>query len=249
MKKQNLTLIALLAFGVAVAGCSGNPINLSTPGSPTDGSISYYDANIRPRKLTAYYDWLTHSPAHVVRQHYDLALARYEAEPSGTNSLRLALLLSMPDTGLTDYIRAQALLDLYLADAETRDSGDRGLALLMLAVLEQRELVETQGSVTDRQLLQEQIRSGSLENKVEELEVQVEQLKTIEQKIREKERQRYRLEKTIREKEQQSVRLEEKVEELETQVEQLKTIEETIRKTEKSINVPATPNGKETGTR
>ncbi len=125
--------------------------------------------------LDAFQQWQT-LPAESLDRELAAANAAYVQEPNGTSRLRLALLLSMPNTLVRNDARALSLLGPVLAAEPVRARPLRELALLL-----QTQIAERQRAINE-----EQKRSEDLARKLEALRKLEHSLIEREQKARDK---------------------------------------------------------------
>lgn len=134
------------------------------PASDTQTAGARAPAIIKVEQALAYFHTLRSLPPEELEKEY----ARLEQNQDAPTRLRRALLLSLPEREFSDSEQALTLLDAYLAQAAPDDAA-RDLALLLADFVAERRDYE-------RQL-------QSSEKRVETLEQQLEELKSIENSI------------------------------------------------------------------
>jgi len=102
--------------------------------------------------------------------------------------LRLALLLSRPGTTYQDDAAAADALSLFLRDTDPMTHPARGLARLLDDDLAERRRLHTEAKGLQQRLAQAQDKSKTLQSRLQALQTQLNQLKSIERVINEKER-------------------------------------------------------------
>lgn len=102
--------------------------------------------------------------------------------------LRLALLLSRPGTTYQDDETAADLLDVFLHDPAQAQHPARGLALLLIDDINERHRLRLLGHGLQLRLKQERTATKILRRQSKALRSQLDQLKSIERDINEKER-------------------------------------------------------------
>jgi hypothetical protein len=178
----------LLVSTLLLCSCSLPLVSESPPGIPPESVTGLNGSElVPPPSLLKYYDWLQGQPRAAQKREYDVSHANFDAEPNALNRLRLALVLCLPDTPFRDYATARSLMTDYLDDAANERAENRGLALLILGFIERNAQLQRQRAVAEQQLRKEQEIRVSLEERVAQLEIQVEQLKAIEDSLMETE--------------------------------------------------------------
>ena len=110
------------------------------------------------------------------------------------DQLRLSVLLSKPDTSFHDDAEAGRLLQDFLHDPDRAQHPDRGFALLLADNISERQQLQEELQRLEQAITQEQAASQELAQKLkrehaaaEALQLQLEQLNSIERDINEKE--------------------------------------------------------------
>ncbi len=175
----------LLVSALLVSACSLPLLGESPPGIPA-GSAGAAEL-LNPPNLLKYYDWLAMQPPEAVEREFEISRANFDTEPNALNRLRLALVLCTPGTPFRDYDTARSLVKDYLDNGAGERPEDRGLAKLILGLIDENERARRQRFAAENRMIKDrQIREG-LEDRVRELEIQVEQLKAIEDGLMETE--------------------------------------------------------------
>lgn len=186
-----LTGLLLLLSTLLLSACQFPLFPLvreAPPGIPSDSSAKLKGSDLRPPpNLLKYYDWLRRQPEDIQQREYEISRANYDAEPNALNRLRLALVLCLPQASFRDYATAGAMMTEFLDETADERAEDRGLAHLVLGFVEQNRKAQRERSAAQQQLTTEQQTTESLEKRVNELEITVEQLKAIEDSIMETE--------------------------------------------------------------
>jgi len=102
--------------------------------------------------------------------------------------LRLTLMLSRPGTAYQDDERALSLLAVILRDSVESQHPARGLALLLVEEIDERNRLRATGRALQQRLKQGRSDVATLRHQLGVLRSQLEQLKSIEQDINDKER-------------------------------------------------------------
>lgn len=179
--------VALASFIVGLVGCAA----LNTPGGgyPPRVSNSSKDNSFKPDALSpagsvasllAYFDALRKLPPAELAKAIEQARKRYAGEKSDFYLLQYALAMTVPGG---DAHHARQLLEPLVK--ETRESSTydrelRALAVLVYVDLNERQRLET-GLQADRQRLEGNLQAQT--QRVEELEGQLEALKSIEKNM------------------------------------------------------------------
>ncbi len=169
-------LVMLLTMAVALAGCGllrGIETGKTEPWVKPGMSRPANDLE----SLLLYFDHIKELPASDLGSERDDARRAFTQNQSDFNRIRLAMVLSLPDTGLKDTPRALDLLDPMV---RSEDSSLRGLALLLNAYLQERRRLE--GSV---QSLQQNVQG--LQQNVRGLQQKIDALKLVEKSLSERE--------------------------------------------------------------
>lgn len=119
--------------------------------SQTDELLQDYDA------------WRKQSPAELTRD-YDKARQSLVQTKNNVNRLRVALLLSLPNTSFHDNGAALTLTNEVLKDTKSAGAGLRGLASLLNTSLNEQQKIAEDGS---QKLKDEQRRADGLQEKVD----------------------------------------------------------------------------------
>lgn len=115
-------------------------------------------------ELLLYYDYLRKQPAAELAREYDKARQNLAQARTDVNRLRVALLLSLPNTAFHDAAAALALVNEQLKDTKATNSGLHGLAsLLAVSLAEQQRITEDM----TQKWKDEQKRADGLQEKVE----------------------------------------------------------------------------------
>lgn len=158
------------------------------PGIPSSTANGYKGPDLHPApNLLKYYEWLHEQSQDIQRREYDTSRANFDADPNTLNRLRLALVLCLPGAPFRDYGTAAGLMTGLLADSPDARVEDRGLAYLILGFAEQNRRTQRERSATQQRLVDERQTRETLEERVKDLEITVEQLKAIEDSLMETE--------------------------------------------------------------
>ncbi len=158
MNKGRLSIPMMLIFACSFAagivaprdGMSMPPSTLTGPcNQPSPGS------NMRAASLLQYYGWLRSASADDQAAQYQCASSAAAANVKLRGKLILALTLILPEASFADFERAKELLDDYLENADNEKAEDRGLALLLLALLE--KVARLQGQLDQLQEIEKDI--------------------------------------------------------------------------------------------
>jgi hypothetical protein len=139
------TIVLAIACGV-LAGCGLLPVEESAPVGEEPIAMREEPLRIeRPRtqseaeNLLAYYQHIRKLPTADLGKEHDLARQAYTLARSDFNRVRLAMLLSLPGTTLSDEPRALDLLD----PVAKNSAGElQGLALLLATNLQERKRLD-----------------------------------------------------------------------------------------------------------
>jgi len=104
------------------------------------------------------------------------------------SQLRLTLMLSRPSTTYQDDEAALSLLAVILHDFVASQHPARGLALLLVEEIDERNRLRATGRALQQRLKQGRSAAAVLRHQLQALRLQLDQLKSIEQDINEKER-------------------------------------------------------------
>ena len=144
--------------------------------------------------LLSYYNHINNSTERVLQKEHRLVLSRKTTERGSRDQLRLAVVLSRPDTPLSDDQHAQLLIEDYLESSVEGHEDDKAFAQLLLSVLEDRQRYGRSKRKVEEALNKERERRNDLKTKSDQLEVeivklkaQLNQLKAIEDDITESE--------------------------------------------------------------
>lgn len=134
-------------------------------------------------KLLLYFEEVRDLPPDDLAREYERLKQKFFSDRSEYLRMQLALLASLPNTGIRDEQRALNLLEHFLKDSSSQSQGLRAFAIyLNSAIAEQRKLDELAKAASqkfkeeqkrtetaDSRLREEQRRNGELERKLEAL--------------------------------------------------------------------------------
>ncbi len=161
--------VGAICFAIGVSGCAHAPAPGVRAGATTvavpvaDGAPDGVEALLR------YDELLRFLTPEALNEEYGRIAGRLAGDPSAPNRLRAALLLARPGTMFHDATRAQELLRLVLNDPASNARAYRPLASYQLAILRDREQIET--ALADER------------KQRQKLEQQLDQLKAIEKEF------------------------------------------------------------------
>jgi hypothetical protein len=178
----------LLVSSLLLHACSLPLLSESPPGIPSGSADGLTGRELLATpNLLKYYDWLVTQSAEAVEREHEISRANFETRPDALNRLRLALVLCVPGTPFRDYGTARSLMTDYLEGVADERAEDRGLAQLVLGFIEENERARRQRFAAEKRMKKDLETREILEDRVQELENQVEQLKAIEDGLMETE--------------------------------------------------------------
>lgn len=159
---RNLFLRAVLfaVLGTSMCGCASQARQVH---SNTNWFPALLGASRTDELLQDFDAWRKQSPAELTRD-YDKARQTLAMNKNNVNRLRLALLLSLPNTTFHDNGAAVALTNDVLKDTKSAGTGLRGLAGLLYTTLNAQQKIAEEGV---QKLKEEQKRADGLQEKVD----------------------------------------------------------------------------------
>ncbi len=144
--------------------------------------------------LLSYYDKISRSSPQALQTEHRHLLSRQTTEPGARDQLRLAVMLSRPDTPLRDDQHAQLLVEEYLESSFAGFSEDKAFAELFLEMLKERQRYglsrgKLKAALEEERELRKELKkkSDQLEVEIVQLRAQLDQLKAIEEDVTESE--------------------------------------------------------------
>lgn len=152
-------------MSVSLAACTNlptNPSHLSAKGwSPSLLVTSHVE------ELMLYYDFLRKQPAPELIKEYDKARQGLAQSKTDVNRVRVALLLSMPNTPFHDTAAALGLLNEVSKETKAPSPSLRGLANMMTMMLAEQQRANNNADDLSQKLKDEQKRVDALQGQVD----------------------------------------------------------------------------------
>lgn len=155
-----------ICLAVGVAACAHAPATGVRAGPTAVAAPAADDAPDGVEALLRYDELIRFMTPEALNEEYGRIAGKLAGDPGAPNRLRAALLLARPGTMFHDATRAQELLRLVLNDPAANARAYRPLASYQLAILRDREQIET--ALADER------------KQRQKLEQQLDQLKAIE---------------------------------------------------------------------
>lgn len=168
MKPHDWIISCLVLTAIILAGCSHPPARPATVAKPVDKHDAYPLVPVGDNVTTVlkYADAFGKMSQEAQKREF----AKISAQPrTESTRMQLALVSALPSSRYRDPERALALLEEYLKSPDGRDEGLRTLALLMKQLLTTQQKQEELSMQLTQKLKDEQKRSETLRQKLEEL--------------------------------------------------------------------------------
>ncbi len=165
---------------ILLTACAQLPVATDTsPQSPPDGACG---------NVLELYSAISRLSAESRRDMLQALRADVAASNEACSQLRLALMLSRPDTAYQDDETAASLLEEVLREPVGMQYPARGMALLLVEEIGERNRLRAEENALRLRFKQGQTATAVLRRQLRALQLQLDQLKSIERDINEKER-------------------------------------------------------------
>lgn len=159
-----LRILSVVTLATLMSACATLP---SQSRSANTGWVPSLIVTSQADELLLYYDYLRKQPPAELAKEYDKARQHLAQTRNDVNRVRVALLLSLPNTPFHDNAAALALVNEMLKDTHSTNTGLHGLASMLSVSL--TSLTEQQRAIEDltQKWKDEQKRADGLQGKVD----------------------------------------------------------------------------------
>ena len=160
--------IALAVLATMLGACSALPGRAPSPAvSPPVAPPPSVIPTTGLDEAMQYYEHLRRQPASALLKEHEKAAQAIAQTRNDLNRVKLALLLSLPNTPFHDNGAALNLLNELTRDAKATSSGLRNLAHLLATLLAEQQRVNANTDDLSQKLKEEQKRAADLQEKVD----------------------------------------------------------------------------------
>ena len=188
MKRRRRRATTVVFVGCMLAGCTlpapPAPVPVVQPMSE-QCLVRLHSEDVAG--LVQYWADLQRLPESQLKEEYQCVSQQFQDRPHAFNRLRLVHLLLVPDAPFADNDQALELLRQYVKQPNAVIGEYGNYARLLLSCMEQREREREQRADLEQQLAGERERRTTVQEKLKELQQQLEEMKDIEKTLNERE--------------------------------------------------------------